>query len=213
MDITPATVRLHTTRGMAALRSMLEQADEPKGAAVASKHPTPVTVAIPVSIYITAGDTHDQVQTAVEEWLASAGIAIEERQQPVIGSWFRRMRATAKIALASEAAQELTLTAIHAADARVVLSQDATITATLLANLGPVIASLQPTKDAAIRVGALLIVKVDWVVQVIQLTAAQQALLDHRPQLTSDPREMVAALQLSKQKQAAERITSTADFG
>jgi len=31
------------------------------------------------------------------------------------------------------------------------------------------------TKDAVLRVGALLIVKFDWVVQVFQLTAAQQA--------------------------------------
>ena len=104
------------------------------------------------------------------------------------------MQATAKVALNSETAQNVALTAVHAADARPVLAQDATITATLLANLGPVIGSLQPTKDAVIRVGALLIVKVDWVVHVIQLTAAQQALLDHQPQLSSDPHEIVAAL-------------------
>jgi hypothetical protein len=65
-----------------------------------------------------------------------------------------------------------------------------------LQNLGPVLASLQPTKDAVLRVGALLIVKVDWVVKVFQLTAAQQALLDHRPQLASSPYEIIAALNL-----------------
>ena len=48
------------------------------------------------------------------------------------------------------------------------------------------------------RAGALLIVKVDWVVQVHQLTAAQQAVLDHRPQLAASPTEIVAALQLAE---------------
>jgi hypothetical protein len=40
-------------------------------------------------------------------------------------------------------------------------------------NLGPVMASLEHTKDAVLQIGTLLIVKVDWTVQAIQLTAAQ----------------------------------------
>jgi hypothetical protein len=60
----------------------------------------------------------------------------------------------------------------HAADSQLVLAQDAEVTARLLQNLAPVIGSLQPTKDAVLRVGALLIVKVDWAVSVFQLTAA-----------------------------------------
>jgi hypothetical protein len=73
-----------------------------------------------------------------------------------------------------------------------------------LPNLAPVIGSLQPTKDAVLRVGALLIVKVDWAVSVFQLTAAQQARLDHHPQLASTPREIVAALQLASKETAIE---------
>ena len=41
----------------------------------------------------------------------------------------------------------------------------------MLQNLGPVIEALQPTKDAVLRVGALLIVKVDWTIVVHRLTA------------------------------------------
>ena len=67
---------------------------------------------------------------------------------------------------------------------------------TLLQNVGPVLQALQPTKDAVVRAGALLIVKIDWVVQVHQLTAAQQALLDHRPGLAASPMEIIAALRL-----------------
>jgi RNA polymerase sigma-70 factor (sigma-E family) len=187
MGISKNTVRSHTARGMAALRSVLEPLDEAN---------QPTTVALPISIYLAEEDIHLQVEAAVEEWLAKANISIDEREQPIIGSWFRRMQATAKAALNSEAAQDVAMTAVHAADARLVLAQDANITATLLANLAPVIQSLQPTKDAVLRVGALLIIKVDWTVQVVQLTAAQQAILDHQPQLASAPHQIIAALQL-----------------
>jgi hypothetical protein len=157
---------------------------------------------LPISIYLSDERIHEDVEAAVDEWLTYAGLAVEERDEPVIGSWFRRMRAGARQAIHSPAAAEAGLTAIHAADSRLILAQDAMITATLLQNLGPVIASLQPTKDAVLRVGALLIVKVDWVVQVYQLTAAQQAVLDHQPQLASSPREIIGALQISESSSA-----------
>jgi hypothetical protein len=38
-------------------------------------------------------------------------------------------------------------------------------------------------------------VKVDWMVQVHQLTAAQQAILDHHPHLLASPTKIFAALE------------------
>jgi hypothetical protein len=80
-------------------------------------------------------------------------------------------------------AREAVLVAAHAADTRWVLAQDAAVTAELLANLGPVIQALQPTKDAVVRTGALLIVKTAWVLSVYQLSSADQFALDHEPHL------------------------------
>lgn len=148
---------------------------------------------MPVTIYLSEAEIHGQVESAVERLLGKADLLIEDREEPLTGSWFRRMKAVAR----SPAAREAALVAAHAADTRVTLAQDAAVTATLLQNLGPVIASLQPTKDAVLRIGALLIVKVDWAVNVFQLTAAQQALLDHRPQLAFSPHEIIAALNLT----------------
>jgi RNA polymerase sigma-70 factor (sigma-E family) len=197
MGISRGKVKTLTSRAMVGIKSAVERADEVKQTA---------TVNLPVSIYLADENIHTQVEVTVERWLAKAGVSIAERERPVIGSWFRRMKATAKAALNSETAQDIAMTAVHAADARLILAQDASITATLLSNLAPVIASLQPTKDAVLRVGALLIVKVDWAVQVIQLTAAQQALLDHQPQLASAPHQIIAALQLPSP--ASEHATS-----
>jgi hypothetical protein len=150
---------------------------------------------IPVSIYLADEDIHEQVETAVEEWLATADVSIDTRAEPVIGSWFRRMGASMKKTVGTPAAREAALTGMHIVDSRLVQAQDAHVTSTLFQNLGPVLAALQPTKDAVVRAGALLIVKIDWVVQVHQLTAAQQAILDHRPQLATTPKEIIAALQ------------------
>jgi hypothetical protein len=67
---------------------------------------------------------HEQVGVAVEEWLAKAGFVIDEREQSVISSWFRPMRATAKTALNSETAHDVAMTAVHAAEARPVIAQN-----------------------------------------------------------------------------------------
>jgi hypothetical protein len=152
---------------------------------------------IPVTIYLSDGAVHRQVEAAVEELLATSGLQIESRDDPIAGSWFRRMWATVKAAANSPAAREGALIAAHVVETRTVLSQDAAVTATLLQNLGPVLGALQPTKDAVIRAGALLIVKTDWVVHVYQLTAAQQAVLDLSPQLPRSPHEIIAALNLT----------------
>lgn len=149
---------------------------------------------LPVTIYLSDATGHELVQAAVEELLSTAGVAIVDRDDPVLGSWFRRMRARARAAASSDLARSAATSAAHALDSRLVLAQDATVTATMMQNLGPVLGALQPTKDAVIRVGALLIVKVEWTVAVHQLTAAQQLILDHQPHLLTSPHHILDAL-------------------
>ncbi len=170
---------------------------------------------MPVSIYLDDEDIREQVEAAVDQWLATADVSIDTRADPVTGSWFRRMSASIKKAAGTPAAREALLTATHVADTRLVQAQDAHVTAALLQNVGPVLQALQPTKDAVVRAGALLIVKIDWVVQVHQLTAAQQAILDHRPHLAASPTEIIAALQLPdpSRENTALQIGSTTDRG
>jgi hypothetical protein len=152
------------------------------------------TTLVPVSIYLSDERIHEEVEAAVEHWLAIVDVSIETRHEPVIGSWFRLMVASSKRLFKGPLGQEMLLTATHVADSHLVQAQDAYVTATLLQNVGPVLQALQPTQNAVVRAGALLIVKVDWLVQVHQLTAAQQAILDHHPELAASPREIIAAL-------------------
>lgn len=149
---------------------------------------------VPVTIYLTDEGYHAQVESAVEAFLSLAGLQIMTRDDPVIGSWFRRMTARAKDGLRSQASQDAALTAAHVLDARLISGPDAEATAKLMENLGPVISALEHVKGAVIRLGAVLLVKQDDEISVLQLTAAQQARLDHQPWLVRTPREIEAVL-------------------
>lgn len=72
------------------------------------------------------------------------------------------MTASLKRARKTPAARSALVTATHVADSHLVQAQDAYVTATLLQTVAPVLQALHPTKDAVVRAGALLIVKVDW---------------------------------------------------
>jgi DNA-binding SARP family transcriptional activator len=150
----------------------------------AAEHPT-----FPVSIYLSDEAGHEQVEAAVVAVLEVAGAPVVQRDDAIIGSWFRRLRADPGV-------RELGAMAAHAADARLVLAQDAQITATMLQHLGPLITSLQTTKDAVVRLGAVLVVKLDDQLVVHQLTARQQLRLDHQPHLALSPRDILAVLEI-----------------
>ncbi len=154
--------------------------------------PTAPPAAIPVTVYLSDAAGSQRVEAAVELLLASAGVQITERDDPVHGSWFRRMGARFT---GSPAAQDLAATAMHAVESQLVHAQDATITANLMQNLGPTIAALQDYDEAVIRAGALLIVKIGPRLTVHQLTPAQQFRLDHQPELAWSPHQVLTALE------------------
>jgi len=149
---------------------------------------------LPVTIYLSNARNHEQVEAAVEHVLTAAGLRIESRDDPILGSWFRRMWATVTEKLRTPAGREAVLVAAHAAETRLVLAPDADVTAKLLQGVGPVITALQSTENAVVRLGNVLIVKVDGVVAVSQLTPAQQFLLNHRPELACSPQKILEAL-------------------
>jgi hypothetical protein len=165
---------------------------------------------VPVTIYLTDEHHHAQVEFAVETVLATLGVQIIDRDDPVIGSWFRRMTGRAKDGLRSPASQDAALTVAHVLDSRLILPQDAEVTAKLLENLGPVIAALETVSGAVIRAGALLVVKQAGEISVLQLTAAQQARLDHHPQLVRSPDQIMAALVLVPEHRSSEDAAGAA---
>ncbi|MFI7122620.1 winged helix-turn-helix domain-containing protein [Amycolatopsis sp. NPDC049868] len=194
-----ATISENLTGELPAQRSVLPVPDR--------RGHVDTAVTFPVTIYLDDESAHRHVQAAVEELIFAADAEIVDRDDPQLGSWFRRMRARTRAAATSGLAREAAATAAHALDARLVLAQDASVTAMMMQNLGPVLASLETTKNAVIRVGALLIVKVEGTVAVHQLTAVQQLLLDHHPQLLTSPQDILTALRPITDSTAAAALT------
>jgi hypothetical protein len=75
---------------------------------------------LPITIYLSDESVHEQVEAAVEDLLASVGGHIEHRDDPMFGSWFRRMRARVGRAARSPLAHETVTLAAHAAESRLV---------------------------------------------------------------------------------------------
>ena len=148
---------------------------------------------LPVSIYLADADLHYPVQAAATRALAAAGLRIHSADDPVPGSWFRNLRAAIDDTPYSPAARGGTLTAARPRD-RLDLAQDAMITSSLMESADAVITALQPTRDAVVRLGAILIVKVDGTAAATRLTTAQQARLDGDPRLAAAPRKISASL-------------------
>lgn len=140
---------------------------------------------VPVTIYLSEGAAHAQVEAAVEQLIATAGLVVASREHPVEGSWYRKLWV-----------REAAVTALGVAESRLVQQQDAHVTTMYMQKLPDLITALQPTKDAVVRVGAFLVVKVDWAVYVHQLTQEQQLRLNHSPELATAPREILVALGL-----------------
>jgi hypothetical protein len=144
---------------------------------------------IVVTIFLSDEPAHERVEAAIEEWLSSSGIEIVHRDDPILGSWFNRQQARA-------VAHEVAVTAVHGAEARLVLAQDAANTAALGQSVAPIIWSLQTTQEAVVRIGAILIVKFNGAIAVHQLTVEQQHRLNHQPQLARLPGEILSKLEL-----------------
>jgi hypothetical protein len=73
-------------------------------------------------------------------------------------------------------------------------AKEAVNTALAMEHLGELITALQPTKNAVVRLGAILLVKKDGAVVVQHLNAAQLLRLNHNPQLALSPGEIIDAL-------------------
>jgi len=183
--------------GTARLRTSMVQVDAEMAAVVSRttvrvrfRSAVPVDL-VSVDIFLSDEDGHERVQAAVEDLLRVAGWGISHRDDPVAGSWFRRLWAKSGLTDGS-----LPAMVGHRVESELVRRADAEVTATMLRHVGPVITALQPTRNAVIWAGAVLIMKVDGVVSVRELSIDQQAWLNHRPALIAAPEELAAALGL-----------------
>jgi anti-anti-sigma factor len=176
----PNVLRVLTLSGISDVISVYPTVDEALAGYPGGPDPGPAAAeapALPVTIYLSAADGHESVEFSVEHLLVAAGWRIGRRDQPVTGSWFRRLHAVA----GPRAAYRGPL-------------PDPELASRLTGGLAPVVQSLQAYDEALLRVGPVLIVRVDGTVTVLELSAVQQASLDQHSWLASSPSDALRAV-------------------
>jgi hypothetical protein len=150
---------------------------------------------VPVAIYLSEGDAHQDVQRLVEDLLDTLDLTVEYRGPEITGSWFRAITAGTRAKVSGTELRErlqklergIELYTLHRAQAEVDEKQGSTVAQLLTA--------LEGTPNALIQIGSLLIVKVDGVPAVRNLTQLELRHLEQNPQLLGDPGAVLAALQ------------------
>lgn len=156
----------------------------------------PVSLSLPVTIYLRDGTGHELVERAVADLVGVAGFGVIERDDPVIASWFRRMRARLGGPVGTPVGQAVIEAGVRRADLEFIQRPDAEVAALLLASVTPLLTALQPMGDTVIYLGAMLIVKADGVTLVYELTPHKQLVLNNAPYLLKAPDKILRALGL-----------------
>lgn len=153
------------------------------------------TSAIAVSIYLSDGQAHQAVEEALELLLAETSLESYGHEEPVIGSWYRRFWVKAReetahlnaAQIAAEVERKIRMEVFDKAQA-VIDNQQATGAAAL-------ISAIQGEERACIRVGSILVIKVDGLVLVNNLTQMQLSWLERNQMLLRDPEALLKGLE------------------
>jgi hypothetical protein len=150
---------------------------------------------IPVTIYLAIEDDHEMVENALRLVLKAFGFEIVHTDSPVRGSWFRRFIGSAK-ELASDPEVEKRLIKVERAiDMRLLLMDQANIDAVQGDAVAKLLTALENTHSALIQIGSVLLIKVDGVPVVRNLTQRELAYMEQNPALFRDPAATLQELQ------------------
>jgi hypothetical protein len=158
----------------------------------------------PVSVYVDG--EHAGVEEALADVLAAFGLEITDSFPPIRGSWYRAFVTRAKKAATApeftsrlaKLERALELQVIHRAQAEVDAAQGDAV--------AKLITALGKSPNAIIQIGSVLLIKVDGVPVVRNLTQIELGHLERNPALFRDP---AAALhELQQVSHNAERVIS-----
>lgn len=147
---------------------------------------------LPVSIYLDSARNASAVEHAVLDVLYTFGLTIEDAAPPVVGSWFRSMRARPDAGrdvadVLNRIERSIEMQALHKPQAEIDAAQ-ADAVAKLITALGA-------DPNAFVQIGSVLLVKVDGVVVVRNLTQRELVFLQRNSGLLVSPKAILEALE------------------
>ncbi|WP_143267826.1 hypothetical protein [Amycolatopsis alba] len=154
----------------------------------------PARLPIPVRIWIEDEADSETVQEAVRELLEESGFAVSRAYPPQVGSWRRsfvyRLR---RVGTSKELRRRLDKVE-RGIELQLLIKNQAEVDQAQGDAVAKLLASLQNTPTALIQIGSILLVKVDGVPHVRNLTQDEIALLDSNPSLLDNPEVALSAL-------------------
>jgi hypothetical protein len=150
---------------------------------------------IPVVVYLDQATPAPHVEQAIEDLLAKFGFEILHRDPPVVRSWFRRMTAVFTHAGGPDVGARLLRELDRGVELRAVDEVQARVDAAQGDAVAKLLTALADTDTALIQIGSALLIKVDGVPVVRNLTQTELACLQRNPHLTQNPADCLRALQ------------------
>ncbi len=156
---------------------------------------------IPVEIYLDTNDPHISfnVYSSILDFLKAIGFEKSFEFDAIKGSWFKRMLAKSQKALTSQEVLDRLKEIEYGVEVNTILKQQSEIDKNQSEALLNILNSVEKVPNAAIRIGALLVVKVTnnegaVNVQVRTLSIKELHLLNKKPELLHNPQQVLIAL-------------------
>ena len=167
----------------------------------ASYNDSKTTQTIPIDIYLDTNNSQEifEVYDSVLRFAKSIGFEESIEFEAVKGSWFKRILAKSQAKLSSEEVQDRLKEAEYGIEVNTILKQQSEIDKNQSEALSNIITSLKDIPNAAIRIGALIVVKLtdeegSVSLQTRTLSIKELHLLNKKPELLQMPKQILKAL-------------------
>jgi hypothetical protein len=148
-----------------------------------------------VTVYLAKDEGHEAVQEALADVLTAFDFEVVDSLPPLHGSWYRDLIATSRRALTSRELGERLRKVERGIELQLLHKHQAEIDSMQGDAVAKLLTALEHTPDALVQIGSVLLVKVDGVPAVRNLTHIELRHLEHNPKLLRSPATILDALQ------------------
>lgn len=155
---------------------------------------------IPVTIYLSDRETHGEVEQALTDLLQAFEFRIADALPPLEGSWYRALVARLNHAATAPELTDRLQKIERGIELHLVHKKQAEIDSLQGDAVAKLLTALESTPTALVQIGSVLLVKVDGVPAVRNLTQQEMHYLERNPSLLRNPAAILDALQKAGQE-------------
>jgi hypothetical protein len=160
--------------------------------------------AVSMAIYLSDERGHEAVEAALDDVAAAFDVEIVDRLPPILGSWFRKFKARTAKPETMRALQSRLAKLERATELQVLGRPQAEVDSAQADAVAKLLTALAGSPNALVQIGSVLLIKVDGVPVVRNLSHDELVYLERNPALFRDPAGALRELQnASRQIQEA----------